>query len=144
MRHMKKIVLVLLAAVMILMLAGCGSTGPEGKWIIKSVDGQPFKEYLKKTIKEEYGDSITFEEYEAALKERGYASVEEAVSIEFKSDGTAVAKRLAMEYEGTWKLEGDTIIMDSDFAGHYEFKLKGKELILETPPNGQEVYVKQK
>lgn len=118
---MKRGVAILLALVMtVALLAGCGgSSDPTGRYVVKTIAGQPAEEYFK---------SMLGEDVDLALQMFGISSFEEFMIIELKSDGSAVAT-LAGEapLTGTWIQEGDqiTITIDGDPA---TFTLKGNEL----------------
>ena len=58
---MKRIFAVLLAALFVVsMLAGCSKSGPEGKYVVKSMGGVPVDEYFDSMIAE-YGEGMTKE-----------------------------------------------------------------------------------
>ena len=123
---MKRGIAILLALVMtVALLAGCGgSSDPTGRYVVKTIAGQPVEEYFKSMLGE-YADGIDPSTY---LQMFGISSFEEFMIIELKSDGSAVAT-LAGEapLTGTWIQEGDqiTITIDGDPA---TFTLKGNEL----------------
>ena len=118
---MKRGIAILLALVMtVALLAGCGgSSDPTGRYVVKTIAGQPAEEYFV---------SMLGEDADFALQMFGVSSYEELMSVELKSDGSAVAT-LAGEapLTGTWIQEGDqiTITIDGDPV---TFTLKGNEL----------------
>ena len=123
---MKRGIAILLALVMtVALLAGCGgSSDPTGRYVVKTIAGQPVEEYFVSMLGE-YADGIDPSTY---LQMFGISSFEEFMIIELKSDGSAVAT-LAGEapLTGTWIQDGDqiTITIDGDPA---TFTLKGNEL----------------
>ena len=124
---MKKftIALILILALAVALLAGCGgSSDPTGRYVVKTIAGQPVEEYFVSMLGE-YAEGIDASTY---LQMFGISSFEEFMIIELKSDGSAVAT-LAGEapLTGTWIQEGDqiTITIDGDPA---TFTLKGNEL----------------
>ena len=118
---MKRGIAILLALVMtVALLAGCGgSSDPTGRYVVKTIAGQPVEEYFVSML----GGDV-----DLALQMFGISSFEEFMIIELKSDGSAVAT-LAGEapLTGTWIQEGDqiTITIDGDPV---TFTLKGNEL----------------
>lgn len=113
------------------LLVGCG--GPEGKYVVKSIDGQSVEEALKSSA------DLSGMSVDDMLKQMGVDSAEEIVTLELKSDGTAVmeVKMFSTTKEGKWEKDGDkiTITIDDQAA---EFTLKGNELHSES---GDQKYV---
>ncbi len=107
---MKKSIISIIALMLCALFAtfcftACGTDSTEGKYVVKSIDGESVDDALK-TIAEEQG--ATVEEF---LKEMGMDSAEEFYTLELKSDGTAVleAKVFQSTTDGTWKQNGDRI-----------------------------------
>ncbi len=121
----KRIAILLILALAVALLAGCGgSSDPTGRYVVKTIAGQPVEEYFVSMLGE-YAEGIDASTY---LQMFGISSFEEFMIIELKSDGSAVAT-LAGEapLTGTWIQEGDqiTITIDGDPV---TFTLKGNEL----------------
>ena len=129
---MKRIIALTMAVLMIAaLLVACG--GPEGKYVVKSIDGKTVDEAIKESA-EAAGMSV-----DDMLKQMGISSVEEIVTLELKNDGTAVmeVKMFSTTKEGKWEKNGDkiTITIDDQPAN---FTLKGNELQSE---DGDQKYV---
>ena len=128
---MKKVISILSIALVVLMLAAtlaaCGGSGsPEGKYVVKSINGQSVSD----AIKELAGQlSKTVEEF---LELAGIGSAEEIYTLELKADGKAVmeAKMFSTTLEGTWKQNGDKIEITLD-GETQAFTMNGKELSAE-------------
>ena len=106
--RMKRIFAVLLAALFVVsMLAGCSKSGPEGKYVVKSMGGVPVDEYFDSMIAE-YGEGMT---KESLLNELGISKPEEFMTFELKSDKTLIVTLAGEEPQtGTWKADGDQIV----------------------------------
>lgn len=134
---MKRVVSIVLAVLVVAaLLVACG--GPEGKYVVKSIDGNSVEDQLKSQA------DASGVSYDELLKQMGVDKPEEIVTLELKSDGTAIMdmKIFSSKMEGTWKQDGDkiAITMNDETA---DFTLKGNEL---TSPEGeglQYVFVKQ-
>ncbi|MBR0232088.1 MAG: hypothetical protein IJQ53_07685 [Clostridia bacterium] len=128
----RAIALALVVLTAIVCLAAC-STKPEGKYVLKTIDGQTPEEAVKK-VAEALG--ISAEDF---LKQAGIDKFEEIYTIELLADGKAkiVAGMFDSTIEGTWKQDGDKIIITADDQPA-TFTLKGKEL--ETV-DGEQKYV---
>ncbi len=129
---MKRVIALTMAVLMIAaLLVACG--GPEGKYVVKSIDGKTVDEAIKESA-EAAGMSV-----DDMLKQMGINSVEEIVTLELKNDGTAVmeVKMFSTTKEGKWEKNGDkiTITIDDQPAN---FTLKGNELHSE---DGDQKYV---
>lgn len=129
---MKRIIALTMAVLMIAaLLVACG--GPEGKYVVKSIDGKTVDEAIKESA-EAAGMSV-----DDMLKQMGINSVEEIVTLELKNDGTAVmdVKMFSTTKEGKWEKNGDkiTITIEDQPAN---FTLKGNELQSE---DGDQKYV---
>ena len=139
----KTIVIVLVMVLLLTMFTACGKTSPKGKYYIKSVNGTPIEEFITNGL----GSSTTIEQF---LKECGIDSVDEYMVCEFKSDGTMIQYSPAYPapQEGTWKQEGDEIIMTQDGQSG-RGTIKGKEFSYTTATFGntegyQLVFIKKK
>ncbi len=118
----RAIALALVVLTAIACLAAC-STKPEGKYVLKTIDGQTPEEAVKK-VAEALG--ISAEDF---LKQAGIDKFEELYTSELFADGKAkiVAGMFDSTTEGTWKQDGDKIIITADDQPA-TFKLNGKEL----------------
>ena len=134
---MKRMITIALIALMTaVLLTACG--GPAGKYVVKSISDKDVDEVFNEQAEalEKSADEL--------LKEMNIEKAEELITIELKSDGTAImdANMFSTTYEGTWKQDGDTIaITIKDASGESstsEFTLKGNELISE---EGEQKYV---
>jgi predicted small secreted protein len=124
---MKRSIALILAVLLIVSLfAGCGgASGPEGKYVAKTINGQTVEDYFKSVLEEE-DVGMTLEEF---LEMVGLKSLDDYMTIELKSGGTAVVT-VAMEDEvstGTWKQSGNTITITVDGEDEV-FTLNGKQL----------------
>ena len=123
---MKKftIALILILALAVGILAACGDTqaDPSGKYVLKSMDGQPVEEYFK---------SMLGEDVDLALQMFGISSFEELMTMELKADGSAaVTMAGAGTMAGAWEQDGEkiTVTVDGEPA---TFILQGNELSFE-------------
>ena len=129
---MKRIIALTMAVLMIAaLLVACG--GPEGKYVVKSIDGKTVDEAMKESA-EAAGMSV-----DDMLKQMGVNSAEEIVTLELKSDSTAVmeVKMFSTTKEGKWEKNGDKITITIDNQPS-DFTLKGNELQSE---DGDQKYV---
>lgn len=129
---MKRIIALTMAVLMIAaLLVACG--GPEGKYVVKSIDGKTVDEAIKESA-EAAGMSV-----DDMLKQMGISSVDEIVTLELKSDGTAVmeVKMFSTSEKGKWEKNGDKIAITIDDQTS-NFTLKGNELHAE---DGDQKYV---
>ena len=129
---MKRVIALTMAVLMIAaLLVACG--GPEGKYVVKSIDGKAVDEAIKESA-EAAGMSV-----DDMLKQMGINSVEEIVTLELKSDSTAVmeVKMFSTTKEGKWEKNGDKITITIDDQPS-NFTLKGNELHAE---DGDQKYV---
>ena len=119
---MKKLLAVLMAAMLVLSLAACsggssggGSDSGVGTWKLVSMS---------------YGDqSISISDYSEMLGE------DYTVTLEIKSDGTFTVDSMGLVQSGTWTANGSTYSLDLD-GGVQEAKLSGGQLILEDSASG--------
>lgn len=123
---MKKftIALILILALAVGILAACGDTqaDPSGKYVLKSMDGQPVEEYFKSML----GEDVDF-----ALQMFGISSFEELMTVELKPDGSALVAMAGQgSYSGAWEQDGEkiTVTVDGEPA---TFILQGNELSFE-------------
>ena len=129
---MKRIIALTMAVLMIAaLLVACG--GPEGKYVVKSIDGKTVDEVIKESA-EAAGMSV-----DDMLKQMGISSVDEIVTLELKNDGTAVmeVKMFSTSEKGKWEKNGDKIAITIDDQTS-NFTLKGNELHAE---DGDQKYV---
>ena len=129
---MKRVIALTMAVLMIAaLLVACG--GPEGKYVVKSIDGKAVDEAIKESA-EAAGMSV-----DDMLKQMGINSAEEIVTLELKSDSTAVmeVKMFSTTKEGKWEKNGDKITITIDDQPS-NFTLKGNELHSE---DGDQKYV---
>ena len=129
---MKRVIALTMAVLMIAaLLVACG--GPEGKYVVKSIDGKTVDEAIKESA-EAAGMSV-----DDMLKQMGINSAEEIVTLELKNDGTAVmeVKMFSTTKEGKWEKNGDKITITIDDQPS-NFTLKGNELHSE---DGDQKYV---
>ena len=129
---MKRVIALTMAVLMIAaLLVACG--GPEGKYVVKSIDGKAVDEAIKESA-EAAGMSV-----DDMLKQMGINSADEIVTLELKSDGTAVmeVKMFSTSKEGKWEKNGDKITITIDDQPS-NFTLKGNELHSE---DGDQKYV---
>ena len=137
---MKRIIALTMAVLMIAaLLAGC--SGPEGKYVVKTIGGTEVKEALEQSLTQS-GSEMTLDEY---MKKVDVESADEIITIELKSDGTAILAtalyETKTEQEGKWEKNGDTIkiTIENEVS---EFTLKGNELTSQTG-EPQYVFVKK-
>ena len=119
---MKRFMSVVLVAIVAVMLIGCGksSGSPEGKYVVKTMDGKT----LEETFKEEAGDVDT----EKLFKMLGIESFDDFLTLELKADGKASMLAMGEDPdEGTWKQDGDKVTITVDDESN-EFTFKGNEL----------------
>lgn len=133
MKKTARILAVLLAFALLFALAACGSSGPEGKYVVKTIDGQSVDEAVEAAAK---AANMSKDEF---IKQMGIENIEEIVTLELKSDKTAIMETKMFSYkgEGTWKQDGDkiSITIEGDTS---DFTLKGNELSNVT---GEQKYV---
>ena len=136
---MKKftIALILILALAVGILAACGDTqaDPSGKYVLKSMDGQPVEEYFQSML----GDGV---DPEFVLQMYGISSFEELMTMELKADGSAaVTMAGAGTMAGTWEQDGEKITVTVD-GDPVTFILQGNELSFQE--NGESlVFVKK-
>ena len=137
MNEAKRALTVLLGMICALgLLAGCGGDPPAGKYCIYTIDGEPADEAVAASIK---ASGITTEEY---LKITGLKSINESMTIELRSDGSAVETSGAMvTAEGTWRQDGDKIIFTTA-GGDMELLLNDGKLTIHMGPT-EMVFKKQ-
>ena len=129
------LVLVLVAAA----FASCGgSANAEGKYVVKSVNGQTLEEAIKAQMGE-LGDSVDLDAY---LKMMGIESLDDYMTLELKADGTASMNLAMQDIEaGTWKQDGNNVTITVDDEPQV-FTLDGNEL--KASLEGQEyIFVKK-
>lgn len=129
---MKRIVALVLVAVMAIVLLTACSSSPEGKYVLKSVNGVELDKYLEDQLKD---SEMSKEDF---LKFLGINSIEEMITIELKKDGVCVMSLSGASEEGTWKQEKDKIVITDKSGTATELTLNGKEL---TFKKGEETMV---
>ena len=120
-----------------LLLAGCGGTDPVGHYVLKTIDGVSVEQSLMKDM----GEDAKLADI---LQLLGMDSVDDYMTIDLKSDGSAVvAVMIDDRTEATWKQEGDKIVITPDDGSESEeIAIKGNELSFRA--DGQDlVFVKQ-
>ena len=130
---MKRVVSLMLVVLMIAAIfVGCGSSGssgdvgnPEGLYKIKSVNGKSVKEYFKSETGVTNDSDI-----DLALAYLGIDSLDNLITFELRSGGKLVASMMGQSVEGTWKLNGNKVIMTVDGESS-EATFKNGELIVE-------------
>ena len=128
---MKRIVAIALAAIMVLVfLAGCGGGSAEdaaGTYTVKSIGGKSVEDAIKEELGE-YGAAL---DLDSILSMLGIDSLEDYMTMELKSDGSAVMSVAGNDETGSWSQSGSkvTITFDDD---PQEFTLSGNELSAET------------
>ena len=123
---MKRLISIALVVVMAaVILVGCGSSAdPVGKYKLKTIDGKP----LEDAIMEEVGDSLGDMSLEDVLDVLGMESLDDYMTLDIKSDGTAVLTIPSEgDNSGTWTQSGNklTITIQGEDA---EFTIDGSEL----------------
>ena len=106
-----RILAALLAAILLLALAGCGGGGKSASPAVGTWVGQ----------------------YTKLVGDTDDARSPETFSLELKADGSGVHHRDDMEFKVSWKLDGEDFSMDEKFIGdpiHYTGKLSGDDLNL--------------
>ena len=123
---MKRIVALTLAVLLVAALfAGCSgsSSSPAGSYVLTGMNGKTVEEALQ----EEMGDLMSIEDLLGML---GIESMEELMTLELKSDGTAVmSSKMTDEASanGTWTQDGNKIIITVDDEP-VEFTMEGNTL----------------
>ena len=129
---MKRIISIALVVLMLAaLLSACGSdsstanANPEGKYVTKTINGKDPVDALKDELK----DSGLDMDVDAFLGMLGVDSLEELITLELKSDGTAyfVSGMLGADANGTWTQNGSTIAITID-GETVDFTLSGSEL----------------
>lgn len=128
---MKKVVSIVSIALVVLMLAATlaacgGSSSPEGKYVVKSINGLSVSDAIKE-LAGQLGKTV-----EEFLELAGIGSGEEIYTLELKADGKAVmeVKMFSTTVEGTWKQNGDKIELTIDGETR-AFTMNGNELSAE-------------
>ena len=132
---MKRVISIALAVLMVAaLLAACGgSSSPEGKYVVKTVDGKTVSQMI-----EEYG--MTVDEFTSAA---GISSPEELLVLEIKSDGTVTVTEaiFGSTSNGTWTQDGDKISMTINDETN-SFTVSGSDLKISM--DGQEYVMTKK
>lgn len=123
---MKKIVSIILAAVMVLAFAAaCSTAKVEGKYVVKSIDGKGILDYIKEEAELEGVDLETILSMMGLTEE----TISELMTVELKEDKTAVMTMIGEENEtGTWKLDGNKVTITSEDGESAEFTYNNGEL----------------
>lgn len=134
---MKRVISIALVVLFVAaLLVGCGgSSDPVGSYKIKSVGGKAIKDMINDELE---GSGMSVDDY---LKMVNIDSLEDMITLELKSDGTAAFTISGTAETGTWKQEGDklTITIDGDAQ---EAKLSGSELTFKVD-NQEYVFTKK-
>ena len=138
MKRIVAIALVVFMALAVLASCGGGSSNPEGKYAVKTVNGKTVEEM----IKSELGDMAAGMDINDLLKLAGIDSLDDYMNLEIKAGGTAVINMAdAGSQEGTWKQDGNKITIT--IGGEpVEFTLSGNEL--KAAMDGQELVFAKK
>ena len=137
---MKRVISIVSIALVVMMIAAllvaCG--GPEGKYVVKSIDGKAVEDALKESAE---ASGMNVDDF---LKQMNVKSAEEIVTIELKSDKTAIfeIKMFSSKQEGTWKQDGDKINITIE-GETQTFTLKGNELSSDSNEDQKYVFVKK-
>jgi hypothetical protein len=135
---MKRIVSLTLAILLIAALfVGCDSTpSAEGFYVIKTLNGMDVETALARSMGK---SSLSGRELSEALRIVGADSLEEAFTLELKSDHTCVYKGidkngLSQTLFGRWSQSGSTIEFNNGKGtfqnGELTIKLDGRELVM--------------
>lgn len=117
---MKRFVSIALILVVVATLfAACGKKAPEGKYVVKTMNGKTFEEALKDELGEEYQDY---------LKLLNIDSLEDFMYFDFKSDGTVKFVVFGEEESAKWTQDGDKIKITADGETE-EMTMDGSNLI---------------
>jgi len=126
---MKRIIsIALIVLLTAAVLAGCGSSDPEGSYVIKSIDSKDVNEEVKS------GAEATGMSEEDFLNQFGVESADELITLDLNADGTFVMdiKMFGSKLEGTWAQDGDKISVTAPDAADdtrtIVFSLSGNEL----------------
>lgn len=126
---MKRIIsIALIVLLTAAVLAGCGSSDPEGSYVIKSIDGKDVNEEVKS------GAEATGMSEADFLNQFGVESADELITLDLNADGTFVMdiKMFGSKLEGTWAQDGDKISVTvpdaADDTRTIVFSLSGNEL----------------
>ena len=131
---MKRFVSIALILVVVCALfAACGKKAPEGKYVVKTVDGKT----LEESLKEELGDNL-----DDILKMLGIESLDDYMYFDFKSDGTVKFVALGEEESAKWEMDGDKIKVTSDGETE-ELTFSGSDLLYKTE-DGEEIVLTKK
>ena len=128
---MKRVISLALAVLFIAaLLVGCGdssdggSVDPVGSYKIKTIDGKTVEDVLKAELESSGMGDMSLDK---ALELLGITSLDDYMTLELKSDGSAVMTSMGGSSNGTWKQDGSKVSVT--FEGDtQEFKLSGNEL----------------
>ena len=120
----KTVVILLIAAMLCAMAAGCSSSDPVGSYYTKTLNGKTPIDHLKTT---DEAAALQMLLGLMGLTEKEFN--EKVLTIDLKSNGTvSLSSILGDSGTGTWKQEGSKIILTID-GETQEFTLKGNQLI---------------
>ena len=124
---MKRFVSIALVLIVVATLfAACGKKAPEGKYVVKTVNGKTLEEYLKDSFKEELGGEDV--EIKDILELLDIDSLEDFMYFEFKSDGTVKFVSPDGEDSAKWEMDGDKIKITADGETE-EMTMSGSDLV---------------
>ena len=121
-------------------LENCSENNIVGTYKIKSINGKDLKTYFKESFGalSEEGQEITDDQIEGFLKLMGINSMDEFVTFTLEEDGNFKTSMMGEEETGTWRLDGDKLIMTAGSEsligtfnnGEITLEMDGESLVL--------------